>query len=205
MSSNTEIKEQDTQDEIIFEEKKYIPSFLYYGIVYTGFLCFFLYLSPRLFDKEINYKWFIGFIVYLYFLYMCISLIYKAANFKKIYITKEKLVIEFYLRNDLIFPLGAFFVYSYEPSRALLGDIVIQTFKGKRYHIKNLIKHEIEPKNNFFARVNVIIKPYVMPYLLSLSDEEFEKTISFVTGFYDIKTTFLKEAIELRKEKKDVY
>ncbi|HEB7556579.1 TPA: hypothetical protein RZH79_001805 [Campylobacter coli] len=94
-------------------------------------------------------------------------------------------------------------MYSYNPSRALVGDIVIQTLKGKRYYIKNLIKHEMEPKNDFYARVNAIIKPHVMPYLLSLNDKEFEKIISFVTGFHKIDTTFLKEAMELRKEKKD--
>ncbi len=42
-----------------------------------------------------------------------------------------------------------------------------------------------------------------MPYLLSLSDEEFEKIISHVSGYNEIGTTFLKEAMELRKEKKD--
>ncbi|WP_261665661.1 hypothetical protein [Campylobacter sp. BCW_6874] len=112
-------------------------------------------------------------------------------------------MVEFYFRNDLIFPLGTFFVYPYNPSRALVGDIVIQTLKGKRYYIKNLIKHEIELKNDFYAKVNAIIKPHVMPYLLSLSDEEFEKIISHVSGFSEINTTFLKEAMELRKEKKD--
>ncbi|HEB9328958.1 TPA: hypothetical protein RZK18_001783 [Campylobacter coli] len=202
-NNNTEIKEQDTQDEIIFEEKKYIPAFLFCGIIYTGFLCFFLYWLPRAFDDTKNFKWFVVFIIYLYVLYIYISLVYKIVNFKRIYITKEKLVVEFYFRNDLIFPLGTFFVYSYNPSRALVGDIVIQTLKGKRYYIKNLIKHEMELKNDFYAKVNAIIKPHVMPYLLSLGDEEFEKIISFVSGFHKIDTTFLKEAMELRKEKKD--
>ncbi|WP_235690367.1 hypothetical protein, partial [Campylobacter coli] len=200
-NNNTEIKEQDTQDEIIFEEKKYIFAFLFCGIIYTGFLCFFLYWLPMAFSNTKNFKWFIVFIIYLYVLYIYISLVYKTVNFKRIYITKEKLVVEFYFRNDLIFPLGTFFVYSYNPSRALVGDIVIQTLKGKRYYIKNLIKHEMEPKNDFYARVNAIIKPHVMPYLLSLSDEEFEKIISHVSGFHKIDTTFLKEAMELRKEK----
>ncbi|WP_251815242.1 hypothetical protein [Campylobacter jejuni] len=45
-NNNTEIKEQNTQDEIIFEEKKYIPAFLFCGIIYTGFLCFFSLLAP---------------------------------------------------------------------------------------------------------------------------------------------------------------
>ncbi|EOD4327368.1 TPA: hypothetical protein ACRZSK_001775 [Campylobacter jejuni] len=42
-----------------------------------------------------------------------------------------------------------------------------------------------------------------MPYLLSLSDKEFEKIILHVSGYNEINTTFLKEAMELRKEKKD--
>ncbi|EAI5289267.1 hypothetical protein FW605_01645 [Campylobacter coli] len=60
-NNNTEIKEQDTQDEIIWEGKKDIPSFLLYWITYIVFLCFF-YLFPRLFNKEIDYKWFIVFL-----------------------------------------------------------------------------------------------------------------------------------------------
>lgn len=62
-NNNTEIKEQDTQDEIIWEGKKDILSFLLYWITYIVFLCFFLYLFPRLFNKEIDYKWFIVFYI----------------------------------------------------------------------------------------------------------------------------------------------
>ncbi len=49
-NNNTEIKEQDTQDEIIWEGKKHIPSFLLFWITYIVLLCFFLYLFPRLFN-----------------------------------------------------------------------------------------------------------------------------------------------------------
>ncbi|HEB7552975.1 TPA: hypothetical protein RZH74_001685, partial [Campylobacter coli] len=62
-NNNTEIKEQDTQDEIIFEEKKYIFAFLFCGIIYTGFLCFFLYWLPMAFSNTKNFKWFIVFII----------------------------------------------------------------------------------------------------------------------------------------------
>lgn len=51
-NNNTEIKEQDTQDEIIWEGKKDILSFLLYWITYIVFLCFFLYLFPRLLIKK---------------------------------------------------------------------------------------------------------------------------------------------------------
>lgn len=69
-NNNTEIKEQDTQDEIIWEGKKDILSFLLYWITYIVFLCFFLYLFSRLFNKEIDYKWFIVF--YISFRHICI-------------------------------------------------------------------------------------------------------------------------------------
>ncbi|WP_162137092.1 hypothetical protein [Campylobacter jejuni] len=46
-NNNTEIKEQDTQDEIIWEGKKYISLFLFYWITYVVLLCFILYLLPR--------------------------------------------------------------------------------------------------------------------------------------------------------------
>ncbi|WP_337196267.1 hypothetical protein [Campylobacter sp. B0100352/1] len=203
MSSNTEIKEQDTQDEIIFEAKKYIPIFLFYGIIHIGLLCFVLYLLPRGLNNTTNFKDFIVLSIFLFGLYVLAKEIYQAANFKRIYITKEKLVIEFYFGNELIFPLGTFFVYAYTPVYSW-GDIVIQTFKGRRYNIVNLVGREIEIKHGFFARVNAIIKPHVMPYLLSLSDEEFEKIFSRVSGDFNlIDTTFLKEAQELKKEKKD--
>ncbi len=67
-NNNTEIKEQDTQDEIIWEGKKDIPSFLLYWITYIVLLCFALYLFPRLFNpsKEIDYKWFIVFFLHFF-------------------------------------------------------------------------------------------------------------------------------------------
>ncbi|EPN6823264.1 hypothetical protein ACVWX9_000284 [Campylobacter coli] len=55
---------------MIWEGKKDIPSFLLYWITYIVFLCFFLYLFPRLFNKEIDYKWFIVF--YISFRHICI-------------------------------------------------------------------------------------------------------------------------------------
>ncbi len=44
-NNNTEIKEQDTQDEIIWEGKKDIPSFLLYWITYCIFMFFSLFIS----------------------------------------------------------------------------------------------------------------------------------------------------------------
>ncbi|EAK8023698.1 hypothetical protein E7P89_08230 [Campylobacter coli] len=208
INNNTEIKEQDTQDEIIWEGKKHIPSFLLFWITYIVLLCFALYLFPRLFNpsKEIDYKWFIVFFTFLLVIYALAQEIYKAANIKRIYITKEKLVIEYYIKNDLVFPLGTFFVYYRRLSFVLTpGDIVIYTFgdKVKEYLEPGLFSDGDDPTKDCFERINAIIKPHVMPYLLSLSDEEFEKIIFHVSGFSEIDTTFLKEAMELRKEKKD--
>ncbi|EAI3389443.1 hypothetical protein IO457_001775 [Campylobacter coli] len=205
-NNNTEIKEQDTQDEIIWEGKKDIPSFLLYWITYIVLLCLMLYLLPRAFDNTKNFKWFVVFIMFLVTVYALAQEIYKAANIKRIYITKEKLVIEYYIKNDLVFPLGTFFVYYRHVSFVLTpGDIVIYTFgdKVKEYLEPGLFSDGDDPTKGCFERINAIIKPHVMPYLLSLSDEEFEKIISHVSGFSEIDTTFLKEAMELRKEKKD--
>ncbi|RTJ02762.1 hypothetical protein C3H99_09265 [Campylobacter jejuni] len=204
-NNNTEIKEQDTQDEIVFERKKHI-GFLLFWITNIVFLCFALYLFPRIFNKEIDYKWFIVFFMFLFGLYILVKNIYQMANIKRIYVTKEKLVIEYYIKNDLVFPLGTFFIYyrkiSYSPSP---GDIVIYTFgdKAKEYLEPGLFSAGDDPTKGCCEKINAIIKPHVMPYLLSLSDEEFEKIISHVSGYNDIDTTFLKEAMELRKEKKD--
>ncbi len=206
INNNTEIKEQDTQDEIIWEGKKHIPSFLLYWITYIVLLCFMLYLLPRAFDNTKNFKWFVVFIMFLVTVYALAQEIYKAANIKRIYITKEKLVIEYYIKNDLVFPLGTFFVYYRHVSFVLTpGDIVIYTFgdKVKEYLEPGLFSDGDDPTKGCFERINAIIKPHVMPYLLSLSDEEFEKIIFHVSGFSEIDTTFLKEAMELRKEKKD--
>ncbi len=205
-NNNTEIKEQDTQDEIIWEGKKDIPSFLLYWITYIVLLCLMLYLLPRAFDNTKNYKWFIVFVIFLFGLYILVKNIYQMANIKRIYVTKEKLVVEYYIKNDLVFPLGTFFVYYRHVSFALTpGDIVIYTFgdKVKEYLEPGLFSDGDDPTKGCFERINAIIKPHVMPYLLSLSDEEFEKIISHVSGFHKIDTTFLKEAMELGKEKKD--
>ncbi len=208
INNNTEIKEQDTQDEIIWEGKKHIPSFLLFWITYIVLLCFALYLFPRLFNpsKEIDYKWFIVFFTFLLVIYALAQKIYRMANIKRIYITKEKLVIEYYIKNDLVFPLGTFFVYYRRLSFVLTpGHIVIYTFgdKVKEYLEPGLFSDGDDPTKDCFERINAIIKPHVMPYLLSLSDEEFEKIIFHVSGYNEIGTTFLKEAMELRKEKKD--
>ncbi|MCW1331718.1 hypothetical protein OLP47_02480 [Campylobacter jejuni] len=144
--------------------------------------------------------------MFLVTVYALAQEIYKAANIKRIYITKEKLVIEYYIKNDLVFPLGTFFVYYRHVSFGLTpGDIVIYTFgdKAKEYLEPGLFSDGDDPTKGCFERINAIIKPHVMPYLLSLSDEEFEKIISHVSGFSEIDTTFPKEAMELRKEKKD--
>ncbi|WP_223213584.1 hypothetical protein, partial [Campylobacter coli] len=190
-NNNTEIKEQDTQDEIIWEGKKDIPSFLLYWITYIVLLCLMLYLLPRAFDNTKNFKWFVVFIMFLVTVYALAQEIYKAANIKRIYITKEKLVIEYYIKNDLIFPLGTFFVYSRSlPFAPMLdpGDIVIYTFGDKvKEHREPDVIFSTDPdsriENSLYTKVNAIIKPHVMPYLLSLSDEEFEKIISHVSGY----------------------
>ncbi|OEW69755.1 MULTISPECIES: hypothetical protein [unclassified Campylobacter] len=146
------------------------------------------------------------FIMFLVTVYALAQEIYKTANIKRIYITKEKLVIKYYIKNDLVFPLGTFFVYYRHVSFVLTpGDIVIYTFgdKVKEYLEPGLFSDGDDPTKGCFGRINAIIKPHVMPYLLSLSDKEFEKIISHVSGFSEIDTTFLKEAMELRKEKKD--
>ncbi|WP_079266560.1 hypothetical protein [Campylobacter jejuni] len=82
---------------------------------------------------------------------------------------------------------------------------MIYTFgdKVKEYQEPGLFSDGDDLTKDCFERINAIIKSHVMPYLLSLSDEEFEKIISHVSGFSEIDTTFLKEAMELRKEKKD--
>ncbi|EAH6859673.1 hypothetical protein B6H63_00965 [Campylobacter coli] len=149
--------------------------------------------------------------MFLFGLYILVKNIYQMANIKRIYVTKEKLVIEYYIKNDLIFPLGTFFVYSRSlPFAPMLdpGDIVIYTFGDKvKEHREPDVIFSTDPdsriENSLYTKVNAIIKPHVMPYLLSLSDEEFEKIISHVSGYNEINTTFLKEAMELRKEKKD--
>ncbi|HHD0625976.1 TPA: hypothetical protein ACOS7B_001823 [Campylobacter jejuni] len=146
------------------------------------------------------------FIMFLVTVYALAQEIYKTANIKRIYITKEKLVIKYYIKNDLVFPLGTFFVYYRHVSFVLTpGDIVIYTFgdKAKEYLEPGLFSDGDDPTQDCFEGINAIIKPHVMPYLLSLGDEEFEKIISHVSGYNKINTTFLKEAMELRKEKKD--
>lgn len=51
-NNNTEIKEQDTQDEIIWEGKKDILSFLLYWITYIYFyVFFFIYFLDYLIKK----------------------------------------------------------------------------------------------------------------------------------------------------------
>ncbi len=183
-NNNTEIKEQDTQDEIIWEGKKDISSFLLYWITNIVFLCFMLYLFPRLFNpnEEIDYKWFIVFVIFLFGLYILVKNIYQMANSKRIYVTKEKLVIEYYIKNDLVFPLGTFFIYyrsSSLPSILNPGDIVIYTFgdKVKECIEPGLFSDGDDPTKGCCEKINAIIKPHVMPYLLGLSDEEFEKNL----------------------------
>ncbi|EGS2256314.1 hypothetical protein I8J68_000085 [Campylobacter coli] len=147
-----------------------------------------------------------SFFTFLLGIYAFARAIYKMANIKRIYVTKEKLVIKYHIKNDLVFPLGTFFIYyrkiSYSPSP---GHIVIHTFgdKAKEYLEPGLFSDGDDPTKGYFERINAIIKPYVMPYLLGLSDEEFEKIFFHINATSEIDTTFLKEAMELRKEKKD--
>ncbi|EGK2468795.1 hypothetical protein QMJ33_001701 [Campylobacter jejuni] len=152
-----------------------------------------------------------SFFTFLFGLYILVKNIYQMANIKRIYVTKEKLVIEYYIKNDLVFPLGTFFVYYRSlPFAPMLdpGDMVIYTFgdKVKEYREPDVI-FSTDPdsriENSLYTKVNAIIKPHIMPYLLSLSDEEIEKIFFHVSATSEINTTFLKEAQELRKEKKD--
>lgn len=85
-----------------------------------------------------------SFFTFLFGLYILVKNIYQMANIKRIYVTKEKLVIEYYIKNDLVFPLGTFFVYYRSlPFAPMLdpGDMVIYTFgdKVKEYREPDVI------------------------------------------------------------------
>lgn len=74
---------------------------------------------------------------------------------------------------------------------------MIHTFgdKAKEYLEPGLFSDGDDPTKGCFERINAIIKPYVMPYLLGLSDEEFEKIFFHINATSEIDTTFLKEAV----------
>ncbi len=97
-----------------------------------------------------------SFFTFLLGIYAFARAIYKMANIKRIYVTKEKLVIEYHIKNDLVFPLGTFFIYyrkiSYSPSP---GHIVIHTFgdKAKEYLEPGLFSDGDDPTKGFLKEL----------------------------------------------------
>ncbi|EAK7306048.1 hypothetical protein FBD96_00930 [Campylobacter coli] len=64
-----------------------------------------------------------SFFTFLLGIYAFARAIYKMANIKRIYVRKEKLVIKYYIKNDLVFPLGTFLYIIVKFHIHLLQDI----------------------------------------------------------------------------------
>ncbi|EKJ5635700.1 hypothetical protein [Campylobacter coli] len=216
INNNTEIKEQDTQDEIIWELKhKKTFAFFWSWIARIGYLIIgigFIVIVLEKFLNKNNNGWLISVIlvilIILWFLQSPLMLV-KTLNLKKMFIKNDNLILQKYIGKDIKITLGSFYVNITSPAwfAALLAcdDVSIIDFDGKILYNLELIEDNIENLDKFYN----ILKPFITDFLLSLDKESFYNiynillplTRDFHSNFYQNKNQIdLDKIKKLRKD-----
>ncbi|MBZ7936611.1 hypothetical protein H2279_08245 [Campylobacter sp. B0100352/1] len=216
-NNNTEIKEQDARDEIIWELKhKKTFAFFWSWIARIGYLIVgisFIVIALEKFLNKNNNGWLISAIlailIILWFLQSPLML-YKTLNLKKMFIKNDNLILQKYIGKDIKITLGSFYVDISSPvlfSVLLACDNVsIIDFDGKIIYNLELIEDNIENLDKFYN----ILKPFIADFLSSLDKESFHNirnTLLFLihdshTNFYQNKNQIDLDKIEkLRKDR----
>ncbi|RDU61392.1 hypothetical protein CQA53_10215 [Helicobacter didelphidarum] len=161
-------------DKIIWElRKKKGISFLkiWFYISRIVFIIFYIYVL----FKYASFRW--GMIMVILFLSLVISLllrgIFVSINFKRIYITKDKLIIERNRGDDIVLTLGTFCTYesndNLQDALFVNDTIVFLDFNGMIKY--DIFQHEFE--DNVLKEFQVIIKQHYTKYLLNLAQENY--------------------------------
>lgn len=192
----------ETNDEIIweFEKNKNIATklgqFWFYGLRIL-FAVFIIKIIDKYLLERYDIQSFVAIIVLLLCLLYLLLGIVKSLNFKKLYVTKNMLIIKKHFGRDIVLPLGSFCVYE---SNDYVGVIFFNDtidFLGFDKKIKYSL-FQIEFADDTCKKINEILKPYIISYLSNLKDEDYLDIKSPKNIFGSIP--YFDEIDKLRKE-----
>ncbi|WP_054197486.1 hypothetical protein [Helicobacter pullorum] len=193
MAKDTEFKEinntKDTEsikldsngDEIVWELKKErnTINFIWSWAIICGFFLFFswcIYLMIPLFLNSFKYFFIIVMLVILQ-IYILYFKFYKTFNVKRLYATKNNLILQRYIGKDMIFPLGEFFVKDIATGYGihifgLYSEIqIVNFYNGLSYSFITTINAD---KNTNFAQLKGIIESKTEQCLIGLDKQKYE-------------------------------
>lgn len=169
-------------------------------VLWILFAVFIIKIIDKYLLERYDIQSFVAIIVLLLCLLYLLLGIVKSLNFKKLYVTKNMLIIKKYLGQDIMLPLGSFCVYE---SNDYVGVIFFNDtidFLGFDTKIKYSL-FQIEFANDTCKKINEILKPYIISYLSNLKDEEYLDIKSPKNIFGSIP--YFDEIDKLRKEKEN--
>ncbi|MCI5787015.1 MAG: hypothetical protein MR025_06170 [Helicobacter trogontum] len=184
------IKLDSSGDEIIWELKhKKSLSFFYswlvrYIVFFGGIYCIIIgiqkYLSRD--DNSLSITIALLVLVVMWFVVSPLAM-YKTLNIKSIFLTNKNLIIQRYIGDKIVLPLGSFYVKITSPSwlaaLSLCSLIEVIRFPDISKYWLELVEWNIENLDKLFE----ILKPHITEFLYNLNDEEYKQLKILVNMF----------------------
>ncbi|WP_072223114.1 hypothetical protein [Campylobacter coli] len=207
-NNNTEIKEQDTQDEIIWELKRKVTFMIiwaygsYFGFII--FVCFLLFVSGNKFKVD-NWKAYVVMIVIVFAIIFFTKRLYRSLNLKRMYIDNNyKLYIEKYIGKDLILESGSYVIgmesnFYLGITMSSIAKIISLNCNGKELY------GFIESANTNFNELANFTKSHLINYLISCENNKYLKAAA-IYGLFQLEQYYnidLKEIDKIRLDKNE--
>ena len=180
------IKLDSNGDEIVWELEKKINIF---NALWSWGILIIVLLAMLFVFTLLPLKYSLGFATFLIFVIGVLAIIgifcdffYKTLNIKKIYATKDYLVIERLFNKNIMIPLGSFYIrLTGEPSPIILDSVGCFSFVSiinfqQQKELYNFILPSINPlKSTNFNLLEQIMIPKIELYLANIGQDDYEK------------------------------
>lgn len=180
------IKLDSNGDEIVWELEKKINIF---NALWSWGILIIVLLAVLFVFTLLPLKYSLGFATFLIFVIGVLAIIgifcdffYKTLNIKKIYATKDYLVIERLFNKNIMIPLGSFYIrLTGEPSPIILDSVGCFSFVSiinfqQQKELYNFILPSINPlKSTNFNLLEQIMIPKIELYLANIGQDDYEK------------------------------